>query len=424
MDPSGPSIIRGEFFYRDTLFVDVGGNGRRHPRAPESEVKAFLTGKHPRDQVGHWYEAQLIHYGLPRSKDKNTAKVRLQQALNQGRLKVPPYITDMENQMKKDYAAAIRRAKLPGKDASTTKNEATREQRGQKRTNGEDKPQSSKRTKISITTGGIDIDIDEANGWNSSGNPATNESKQTGRLSKGTKSGAGDARSKGRASHSVASPQKSPARQETKSRTNGRPQTTPKPKSKAKAKSEPKVKEEPSAKRGTIVKKEHRIKSESPLPYYDPPEHFSPTMESSAIRVTGTYQLNCPELTEQFSADEPPQCSISLCVDNSTRTIWGSFSLAWQTGVLRIDDYNVNETMTFGWRARDGSRNGRLRFGQGCFGEIQLYGREQVRGWFDDLFYEPVSFDGQRMPGPLCCGRSAYSFQQEWDGFVSETYGR
>jgi len=32
--------------------------------------------------VGHWYEAQLRHYGLPPTKDKNAAKVRLLGALN------------------------------------------------------------------------------------------------------------------------------------------------------------------------------------------------------------------------------------------------------------------------------------------------------------------------------------------------------
>ena len=57
--------------------------------------------KMSKDQVGHWYEAQLIHYGLQRSKDKNAAKVRLQQAINQGKLKTqPPHLADMEAQMK------------------------------------------------------------------------------------------------------------------------------------------------------------------------------------------------------------------------------------------------------------------------------------------------------------------------------------
>jgi hypothetical protein len=102
MEASAPFVVRGEFVYHDTLFVDVGGALKRHARASTGELKTYLEGKAPKDQVAHWYEAQLIHYGLQRSKDKNTAKVRLQQALSQKKLAVPPHIVEMEASMKKD----------------------------------------------------------------------------------------------------------------------------------------------------------------------------------------------------------------------------------------------------------------------------------------------------------------------------------
>ena len=96
-----PPIVRGEFLYHSTLIVDVGGPLKRHPRAPETELKLLLDGKAPRDQVSHFYEAQLLHYGLPRTKDKNTAKKRLQQALAQEVLSGPPKnLVELEAQMK------------------------------------------------------------------------------------------------------------------------------------------------------------------------------------------------------------------------------------------------------------------------------------------------------------------------------------
>lgn len=101
MDHSASPVIRGEFVYQGALFVDVGGLLKRHPRVSLGDLESYLDGKVPRDQVAHWYEAQLIHYGLQRSKDKNTAKVRLQQAINQKKLTVPPHILDMEGQMKR-----------------------------------------------------------------------------------------------------------------------------------------------------------------------------------------------------------------------------------------------------------------------------------------------------------------------------------
>lgn len=73
----------------------------------------------PKDQVGHWYEAQLIHYGLPPSKDKARAKMRLLEALNNSALNVPTSITTMEAEMKKEYAAAERKIKAQLKASET-----------------------------------------------------------------------------------------------------------------------------------------------------------------------------------------------------------------------------------------------------------------------------------------------------------------
>ncbi|KAK4544596.1 hypothetical protein LTR36_004168 [Oleoguttula mirabilis] len=159
MDVSVPPIVRGEFMYRDTLLVDVGGDLKRHPRASEAELKTLLDGTASKDQVGHWYEAQLIHYGLQRSKEKNAAKVRLQQALNQGKgkLKVPPHIADMEVQMKKDYAGAVRKAKALAK---STQGGGGGSKVG-KRKNDEVGAESSKRTKIAVSVGDITINIEQ-----------------------------------------------------------------------------------------------------------------------------------------------------------------------------------------------------------------------------------------------------------------------
>src|ERR1700761_1031520 len=108
-----PEIRNGDFVYRDAFFVDLGAN-KRHPRASASELKELLlpkSGSPPKDQVAHWYEAQLVHYGLPRSKDKNTAKVRLTNALTSKAIAVPKEIATLEGAMKKEWASALRKAK-------------------------------------------------------------------------------------------------------------------------------------------------------------------------------------------------------------------------------------------------------------------------------------------------------------------------
>jgi hypothetical protein len=163
MDTSAPFIVCGEFVYHDALFVDVGGALKRHARASSSDLKTYLDGKAPKDQVAHFYEAQLIHYGLERSRDKNTAKVRLQQALSQKKLVVPPHLIEMEAQMKKDYAVSIRKAR------NTTSQMYTEDEvdgwltPGKKRKQSDTYPESAaasnKKTKTKITMKVRDVEV-------------------------------------------------------------------------------------------------------------------------------------------------------------------------------------------------------------------------------------------------------------------------
>ncbi|KAK7545453.1 hypothetical protein IWX49DRAFT_588635 [Phyllosticta citricarpa] len=121
-----PPICRDGFVYHGQLFADVG-NLNRHPRASIQDLNDLLRPSKPakdgqsKDQVGHWYFAQLRHYGLPPTKDKNAAKVRLLNALNGGQLKVPSDVKKLESQLKKDYDAANKKAKAEMKGANKRK---------------------------------------------------------------------------------------------------------------------------------------------------------------------------------------------------------------------------------------------------------------------------------------------------------------
>ncbi|KAI7164400.1 hypothetical protein KC349_g718 [Hortaea werneckii] len=430
MEGSAASVVRGEFVYRDTLFVDVGGDGKRHPRASPSELKDLLNGKVAKDQVGHWYEAQLIHYGLQRSKQKDTAKVRLQQALSQGN--------------------------APAKTAKRRKDDQESEK-------------SSKRTKIAMKVGDISIIIEHgvivpeakkscskssmkatagtANAKQTADpqgksptkiTPAKATAKQTAKSSKpatSSESATPDATLK-----TVKGTKKSSAswRDERApefggdSKPNSKAAATSKASAEPKAKAEPRVKSEPKIKPEPNIKSEPKIKKEpgtkKPAVIKMDPENDEMQIDSFAQEmpgtrnVTGVYNISWPQLAEQIGPDEASNFRLFLCVDNGT--LWGGFELGWKSGVLRADEVAVDRYVSFGWRARDNDLGGSLTFGRGCFGEIVLHGQNEVRGTFTGLFVEPVAFEGRRRPGPLWCGRSPYSFQQEWDGFVKEAYGR
>lgn len=128
-----PPVRRGDFFYSSVLYADAG-NGNHHPRASVAELAALLRleavhlytkSKKPpstspaKDPVGHWYSAQLIHYGLPVTKDKNAAKVRLLNALNQFKLEVPRWILDLEGDLKKEWESENRKLKRSSNGTKT-----------------------------------------------------------------------------------------------------------------------------------------------------------------------------------------------------------------------------------------------------------------------------------------------------------------
>ena len=100
-------VHHGHFSFNVDTFYVTSSNGHIHPRATRSELEAiFNTAFQERstrpDHLGHWYEAQILHYGLAPTKQKATAKMRLLEAIQQGSLKVPKYILKIEEDLRKE----------------------------------------------------------------------------------------------------------------------------------------------------------------------------------------------------------------------------------------------------------------------------------------------------------------------------------
>jgi hypothetical protein len=129
---------RGDFLYSSILYADPG-NGNHHPRASVAELAALLRPEAPnmyskgrkpeasspaKDPAWHFYSAQLIHYGLPVTKDKNGAKVRLLNAMNQFKLEVPAWVLKVEGELKNEWEAENRKMKKSGGVAIAMKDQA------------------------------------------------------------------------------------------------------------------------------------------------------------------------------------------------------------------------------------------------------------------------------------------------------------
>ncbi|ROW09995.1 hypothetical protein VPNG_06503 [Cytospora leucostoma] len=116
---SVPPVEKDGFSYAvDSLYREAS-NHSRHRRATVPELKAHFSGKDTENRPGHWYEAQLLHYGLPPSKVKGTAHKRLFDAVTgKGGLTVPEHIKKIEADLKKEWNKKEREAKKVIKSAS------------------------------------------------------------------------------------------------------------------------------------------------------------------------------------------------------------------------------------------------------------------------------------------------------------------
>ncbi|KAK3381282.1 hypothetical protein B0H63DRAFT_545853 [Podospora didyma] len=77
-----PPVTKDIWSHGGDLHVEASGHNR-HRRATIPELRALYDGSAgAKDPPAHRYEAQLLHYGLPPSKVKGTAKMRLFKAVS------------------------------------------------------------------------------------------------------------------------------------------------------------------------------------------------------------------------------------------------------------------------------------------------------------------------------------------------------
>ena len=117
LSPSGVGleIWASPFVLKDGLFYVVVQNGWLHARCPLEQLASLVRSRPTtrrgadrlrrdhRDQTAHFFEAQLLHYGLPTTRNKNTAKNRLRDAIRGEQLAVPTHLRQIHLQL--EFAA-------------------------------------------------------------------------------------------------------------------------------------------------------------------------------------------------------------------------------------------------------------------------------------------------------------------------------
>ncbi|KAK7921156.1 hypothetical protein PG985_009178 [Apiospora marii] len=142
----------GFAFANGDLYAEASGHNR-HRRATLAELETHFRSGSEKDHPAHWFEAQLLHYGLPPSKTKAVARMRLFDAVNKanGGLKVPAHISKLESELKKEWTKLDREAKKAFKSGATAAGTSARLS-GTKR-------KAEENVDVTVNVGGINITV-------------------------------------------------------------------------------------------------------------------------------------------------------------------------------------------------------------------------------------------------------------------------
>lgn len=105
-----PAAGAGFAYANGDFFADASG-GNQHWRATPAKIKAHFAAGSEKDYPAHWFEAQLIHYGLGPSKTKAVARMRLYDAVRADQLVVPGSIARIEAELRKAWTRKDREMK-------------------------------------------------------------------------------------------------------------------------------------------------------------------------------------------------------------------------------------------------------------------------------------------------------------------------
>lgn len=488
-----PPVSRDNFYYNGDLYVEVG-NFNRHKRATVNEITAILrpdlrestkvSSDAIKDQVGHWYEAQLIHYGLPPSKDKARAKMRLLEALNSSKLSVPSNIAKMEAGMKTEYAAADKKAKAQYKasQAPAKKSEPPTPSRKRKQS---DTSGNINNIQVSINLGSDFAGLSRSVNASPSQSPAKKSKAATSKppskkaditgpptpIKKTTLLGSEASSLQSRRPIQTARSQKlheawlkdptlgpgpvNPASfrysmtpssrfnveegdlpyasdthgEATKGSSPALQQSFTKKatddKQKGKLKSKPPVKKEPSVKKEIKPKKEGQVKTE---PSVKPSSKVKREPELSSSRKPNVPSLGLINGIYDLSCptieDNWPCRDPTLTLSLDGTTVWGAYDLDMFSGIVYLPSrpwQSSNEPLSFSWRGRENGE-GQMEFGDHCQGEISFLGSGKIEGWIS--VYGRCEFTGFRRHEAGTAVRTARSMREEWEEYNEDAYER
>lgn len=369
--------VSGEgFAFANGDFYAESSGGKRHRRATAAELKEHFKSGSDKDHPAHWFEAQLIHYGLQPSKTKAVARMRLFDAMNGvGKLAVPEHIVKLEGKLKKEWTKQDREAKKALKLVGVEAKKSTTV--GRKR-------------KADVSDG--------------SSNPTKRPAAKTAKA----------------ATHNEASPiaprLKQTARRGTLSQGPNRGASSVSPPSVVTAR--PIFSRH--ARRGGASAAPDRMSASAPSPNFDFHEEIDVDGPDASLAplglLNGIYDVSSPRVTSEW-----PFCgsNFDVALRLAGTNLWGRFDLGIVEGVMYFAKRpwkSSIERVPFKWRGRE--REGPIIYGNENNGWMKFLGHGRVEGYLD---YMHLTFQAQHIPG-VDAGIDSSSLKSEWDQFSEEKY--
>ncbi|KAI0181492.1 hypothetical protein GGR52DRAFT_524821 [Hypoxylon sp. FL1284] len=441
-----PPVSKDGFAYAGELYAEASGHNR-HRRATVSELKDHFKSGSERDHPAHWFEAQLLHYGLQPSKTKAVARMRLYDAVNGGKLVIPAHVKKIESELKKSWTKNDRDAKKALKTDPPAVKSAKRKA-------------ESKNVDLTVNVGGINITVSAA----SSAKKAKTTSKPA---------------APSKAAKKTPEPKpKAPKAPKPAAKPKTTPSSTAKPKPKPKAVSEPKVKREPSfapfssssavaaaaatptrprtvqtarrshgwnrgrtpgppsssyARLGDLDDDDDDDNDDGeddspPPPYFKVEDSDSdtyggdPELQPLGL-LNGRYDVASADVTSQWSQHSDEDFSLVLTLSGSE--LWGRLDLGVVEAVLRLPQrpYQpaADERLRLRWRGRE--LEGPMLYGDDNTGHLRFLGGGRVDGCID--FLGGLRFRARRVPGQGTRSEAdARDLRREWDGYNEREYDR
>ncbi|KAL6861940.1 hypothetical protein J3F83DRAFT_216200 [Trichoderma novae-zelandiae] len=405
-------VSEGNFSFTNGVFLAESSGHNKHRRATHEELRTHFASGSDRDHTAHWFEAQLMHYGLPSSKVKSVARMRLFDAVRGGSLSVPLHLTELEQKLKKEWTKRDRDEKKAAKAASLKAAPRAEASTARKR-------------KAEVT---VNVTVN------------TSATAATASASKRTKTSASSADDSAPAPPRFATKQtarrgpgwRAPGRAEPVRRASPSPAPAPSsvPRTMQTAR-----RGRPFAPRGRIESSQAQTSEhggsdfatssdEAPPPYEEysePNNRFDGNSLSPLGLLNGRYDISSPYVESEWPM-YGSDFSLVLTIVGSS--LWGRFDLGVIEGVLYIEQRpraSSLENIAFVWRGREAE--GPILYDEDSNrGSLRFLGDGSIRGYFE---YSDIEFDGQRLPGQGTRSElDARTLQNEWDSYSEGEYER